>query len=236
MERIARRLHKLTSHIRVPTAGRSAVAARCAVSAKDVALTGHYSKLTGVCAEQAVRAFRGEVPVKSDDGFAIATFAGGCFWGPQLLFDRINGVVASSVGYAQGDTERPYYSAICDGRTGHTEAVQVYFDEQVVSYEELLNEFWSFIDPTVHNGQGHDFGTQYRTGIYYHTESQKVAAKASAAQEQKKWKAPIATEIQPARVFWPAELEHQNYLVSGGRFGRAQSNEKGCKDRIRCYG
>merc|ERR1712167_250403 len=119
-----RRLGVYTRHLRAP-----AIAAHPsrAFSTKPV-LTGHYAALTGICAEQAERAFRNEVTAKSEDGYAIATFAGGCFWGPQLLFDRIPGVVATSVGYCQGHTEAPDYYSTCRGDTGYTEAVQVFYD------------------------------------------------------------------------------------------------------------
>merc|ERR1712080_134328 len=102
--------------------------------------------------------------------------------------------------------------------------------ESVVSYTTLLKEFWSSIDPLMVNGQGHDFGSQYRTGIYFHTAVQQKQAEASLAEEQKKYRAKIATEVEKAKVFWPAEAEHQDYLVNGGRLGDAQSNAKGCRD------
>jgi len=212
--------------------------AAAVATTEDVKLTGHYAELTGHCAEQARCAFLGQVRARCEQNhWAVATFAGGCFWGPQLVFDRIDGVVATSVGYTQGKLERPNYDKICSGRTGHTEAVQVYYDDAAVSYETLLAEFWRSIDPTVVNGQGNDFGTQYRTGIYFHTSEQQRAAEASKAEEQKKYvQRSIATEVVQATIYWPAEEEHQNYLVRGGRFGIAQSSSKGCKDPIRCYG
>lgn len=233
-----RRLSLLSRHIAPAAAAPWAMACSSTVSAQEGAatLTGHYARLSGVCREQALRAFQGEVAARSSDGASIATFAGGCFWGPQLFFDRIQGVVATSVGYAQGATDTPNYGTICSGRTGHTEAVQVYYDQSVVSYDKLLAEFWTLIDPTVANGQGHDFGTQYRTGIYYHTAEQQKQAEASLAEEQKKHKVKIATEIEKAKVYWPGEAEHQKYLRDGGRMGNAQSDEKGCRDPIRCYG
>eukprot|EP00929_Paragymnodinium_shiwhaense_P059157 TRINITY_DN29612_c0_g1_i3.p1 TRINITY_DN29612_c0_g1~~TRINITY_DN29612_c0_g1_i3.p1 ORF type:complete len:184 (+),score=24.04 TRINITY_DN29612_c0_g1_i3:88-639(+) len=160
--------HVLQPLLAAPRAFPEAVP-RCFASAAagGGSLPGHYGHLTGVCAEQARRAFRGEVADRSEDGWHIATFAGGCFWGPQLLFDRVPGVVATSVGYTQGNTDQPSYGTICTGLSWHTEAVQVYFDEAQVTYDQLLEEFWRSIDPTVRNGQGHDSGTQYRTGIYY---------------------------------------------------------------------
>lgn len=209
---------------------------RGVASHEAVQLTGHYADLMGACAEQAMYAFLGEVPVRSREGWAVATFAAGCFWGPQLLFDRLEGVMATSVGYAQGHTERPTYGQICMGTSGHTEAVQVFYDDAVVSYEELLEAFWGHIDPTVANGQGGDHGPQYRTGVYCHTEEQRRAAEISRDTQQKQYRRPIATEVEAAKVYWPAEPEHQDYLAQGGRFGRAQSKAKGNRDRIRCYG
>merc|ERR1712107_528901 len=149
--------------------------------------------------------------------------------GPQLLFDRIEGVMQTSVGYTQGETDHPCYATVCCGNTGHTEAVQVYYDDCVVTYEMLLREFWGHIDPTVSNGQGADFGTMYRTGIYYHTLEQKRIAEASLSEEQERIRAPIVTEIAEAKIYWPAEADHQNYLVNGGRVGKAQPNRKGAK-------
>jgi len=234
-----RRLFHLSRHLTprfVPSAVAFSTAASPPAAASSVALTGHYARLTGICEEQARLAFDKKAPDKSKDGWSIATFAGGCFWGPQLFFDRIEGVVATSVGYTQGDLEKPTYEAICTGRTRHTEAVQVFFDESVVSYQDLLKEFWSSIDPTVVDGQGNDLGSQYRTGIYCHNGEQARDAMISMTEEQRKYKKVIATEVTRAAVYWPAEPEHQNYLVNGGRMGRGQSNAKGCKDPIRCYG
>mmetsp|Transcript_53023 Transcript_53023/g.141746 ORF Transcript_53023/g.141746 Transcript_53023/m.141746 type:complete len:254 (-) Transcript_53023:337-1098(-) len=206
------------------------------VTARSSGVTGHYAQLAGLYGEQARRACRGEVAERSNDGWSIATFAGGCFWGPQLLFDRIHGVVFSSVGYGQGRLPKPTYYDVCGGKTGHTEVVQVFYDETEVKYEELLEAFWNDVDPTVVNGQGYDYGPQYRTGIYCHSAAQLKAAVASREAEQVKQRLPVATEVMEAKVFWPAELDHQCFLALGGRFGNPQSSEKGCVDRIRCYG
>ncbi|BDA41206.1 probable peptide methionine sulfoxide reductase at C-terminar half [Coccomyxa sp. Obi] len=165
-----------------------------------------------------------------------ATFGAGCFWGPELMFQRIPGVVATEVGYSQGHVENPTYEDVCSGDTGHTEAVQVTYDPSLVSYEELLGAFWKQIDPTQVNGQGGDRGTQYRTGIYTHTEEQLHIAEASKSDMAKQLQAPIATEVEAVRSYWTAEEYHQEYLAKGGRFGRAQDPSKGCTDPIRCYG
>ena len=147
------RLGRLVRHVA------PALVAIRAAPCSSVALSGHYAKLTDHCAEQAQRAFNGEIVSKSADGYSIATFAGGCFWGPQLVFDRIDGVVSTSVGYTMGHVDKPDYGSICSGRSGHTEAVQVYFDDSV-SYETILDTFWRSIDPTIVNGQGNDYGSQ----------------------------------------------------------------------------
>ncbi len=119
---------------------------------------------------------------------------------------------------------------------GHTEAVLVEYDPKLVSYERLCEVLWSKIDATQADGQGGDRGTQYRTGIYYHDDAQKAAAIASRAAEQARLGRTIQTEVFPAKQWWDAEKYHQQYLAKGGRFGRAQSTEKGCNDPIRCYG
>ena len=179
-------------------------------------------------------AFQGDVP-SIYEGLNLATFALGCFWGPQILFDRVPGVVHTTVGYTQGSTERPpSYNTMA--QKGHTEGILVAFDPTKVTYEDLLTTFWNHIDPTVANGQGNDFGTQYRTGIYYHTSEQETSALSSLESIRQEYERPIQTEIRPASVFYPAEAEHQDYLARGGRFGVPQSTKKGSKDPIRCYG
>lgn len=169
--------------------------------------------------------------------YKVATFAGGCFWGFELAFQRVPGVAYTAVGYAQGPESAPTYDQVCSGGTGHTEAVSVIYDPSECSYETLLDTFFGRVDPTTVNGQGNDRGTQYRTGVYTHSEDQASIAKARFALEQEKYgKRKIASECIPAMPFWPAEKYHQQYLEKGGRGGRAQSAEKGCTDTIRCYG
>jgi peptide-methionine (S)-S-oxide reductase len=164
-------------------------------------------------------------------GHELATFAGGCFWGLELRFQRVEGVVKTSVGYIDGQEEDPSYEQVCSGQTGHTEAVQMTFDPNVVTFAELCDTFYVGHDPTTLNRQGGDRGTQYRSGIYYHNQGQKSVA------EEKKAKVPNAvTEIHAAKTFWPADVYHQQYLEKGGRFSQGQSAKKGCTDPIRCYG
>ncbi|KAG7394426.1 hypothetical protein PHYBOEH_005196 [Phytophthora boehmeriae] len=162
---------------------------------------------------------------------SVATFAAGCFWGVQLAFDRVPGVLETSVGYAQGSTDSPTYRLVCTGRTNHAESIKITFDESQVSYDQLLEVFWSIHDPTTLNRQKNDKGTQYRSGIYYHNEEQRKAALASKEQHQKKLTKPIVTEIEEAKTFWDAEESHQKYLEKGG-----QCADKGCDVPIRCYG
>jgi peptide-methionine (S)-S-oxide reductase len=147
-----------------------------------------------------------------------ATFAAGCFWGVEATFRQIKGVHATSVGYAGGQTPNPSYEQVCTGRTGHAEAVEVQFDPQDVSYEQLLDAFWQNHDPTQRNRQGPDVGTQYRSAILYHTPEQQAAATASRQRlaESGKLPRPIATEIVPASEFYRAEEYHQQYLEKRG--------------------
>src|SRR5512137_452197 len=116
-----------------------------------------------------------ELPMKTD----TATFAAGCFWGVQAELDKVKGVVQTTVGYTGGHTEHPTYKDVCSDTTGHAEAVQVVYDPTVVTYEQLLDRFWSMHDPTTPNRQGPDFGSQYRSAIFYHDEKQKAVAIAS---------------------------------------------------------
>jgi len=176
------------------------------------------------------------VRLNSKDGYEIGTFAGGCFWGTELHFQRVEGVIATCVGYTQGRTDKPLYKEVCSGSSGHTEAVQVIFDPAICGYATLCETLFGTIDATLVDRVGNDVGTQYRHGIYPHSPAQKEAAAAAAAKEQKHYRRPIVTEIKEAKVFWPAEEYHQQYLEKGGRFGATQSAAKGCTEKVRCYG
>ncbi|GAX83223.1 hypothetical protein CEUSTIGMA_g10649.t1 [Chlamydomonas eustigma] len=185
-------------------------------------------------------------PTEAPPGLKLATFAGGCFWGVELAFQRAPGVVSTSVGYTQGKLPNPNYEQVCSGATGHTEAVQMTYDEKEVQYEQLLDLFFSRVDPTTLNRQGNDSGTQYRSGIYYHDEQQKEVAlrKVEQVNEQLasgtyKGKASgkkVVVEVKEAGDYYVAEKYHQQYLSKGGRMGMGQSAAKGCTDPIRCYG
>jgi methionine-S-sulfoxide reductase len=144
-----------------------------------------------------------------------ATFAGGCFWCMQPPYKDIPGVESVTVGYTGGRVANPTYEQVCEGTTGHTEAIEITFDSATVSYDALLDVFWKNINPTTLNAQFADQGTQYRTGIFYHSEEQKKVAEASKERLQKsgKFERPIVTEIVPAAVFYPAEDYHQDYAT-----------------------
>jgi peptide-methionine (S)-S-oxide reductase len=148
----------------------------------------------------------------------IATFGAGCFWGIEAAFRRIPGVEDATVGYSGGHTVNPTYKDVCTDETGHAEVAQVKFDPAKVSYEQLLDAFWQMHDPTQVNRQGPDFGSQYRTAIFYHSPEQKAAAEKSKAalQANGKVRRPIATEITAAGPFYPAEEYHQRYLEKRG--------------------
>ena len=147
-----------------------------------------------------------------------ATFAAGCFWGVEAAFRQIKGVVSTQVGYTGGHTTSPTYEDVCTDRTGHAEAVEVTYDPARVSYEDLLNVFWTNHDPTTVNRQGPDVGTQYRSAIFVHSPEQQKEASASKArlESEHRYKRPIATQILPAGPFYRAEEYHQQYLEKRG--------------------
>jgi len=142
-----------------------------------------------------------------------ATFAGGCFWCMEPPFDKLEGVVSTTSGYTGGTLKNPTYKQVSAGITSHTEAVQIEFDPKKVSYQELLEVYWKNVDPTQANGQFCDNGSQYRTGIFYHTKEQETLAKKSLQKlaANKTLPAPIVTEITQASEFYPAEDYHQDY-------------------------
>ena len=147
-----------------------------------------------------------------------ATFGAGCFWGVEADFRAIDGVLEATSGYAGGKTEHPTYQEVCTGRTGHAEVVHVRYDPARVSYKRLLDEFWLMHDPTQVNRQGPDVGAQYRSVIFYYTPEQRAEAEASKAalEASKRYSKPIATSIEPAPTFYPAEAYHQRYLEKRG--------------------
>jgi len=147
-----------------------------------------------------------------------ATFAAGCFWGVEAAFRQIDGVVSTAVGYSGGRTENPTYEQVCSDTTGHAESVLVEFDPAKAEYEQLLEVFWNNHDPTTRNRQGPDFGSQYRSTIFYHNDAQREAAERSrdALTASGRLSRPIVTEIVPAATFYRAEEYHQQYLEKRG--------------------
>ena len=147
------------------------------------------------------------------------TFGAGCFWGIEYSFNRVPGVLEAPVGYSGGSLENPTYQQVCSGQTGHAEVVQVEFDPNKVSFQELLEVFWNIHDPTTLNRQGPDVGTQYRSAIFFHSQEQETLAKKSVLDltEQKRFSNPIVTEISPIDVFYLGEEYHQRYFEKQGR-------------------
>jgi peptide-methionine (S)-S-oxide reductase len=148
-----------------------------------------------------------------------ATFAAGCFWGVEAAFRQIPGVVATRVGYTGGHTDDPTYERVCSHTTGHAEAVEVTFDPERVSYEQLLDVFWTNHNPTTKNRQGLDIGDQYRSAVFFHSPEQQEAAERTkdAVEAKLHWPKKVVTQIVPAPQFYEAEDYHQQYLEKRGR-------------------
>ena len=163
------------------------------------------------------KGLRPPFPGDGPRGAERATFAAGCFWGVEAAFREIHGVVQTSVGYTGGLTAAPTYEQVCGHRTGHAEAVEVWFDPAAVSYDELLDVFWQIHNPTTRNRQGPDIGDQYRSAIFHHAPEQHAAAVASRDRRQAGHRRRIVTEISPATAFWRAEEYHQRYFEKSGR-------------------
>jgi peptide-methionine (S)-S-oxide reductase len=155
-----------------------------------------------------------------ENNLQMATFAAGCFWGVEEAFTKTKGVKSTRVGYIGGNLPNPTYEDVCTDRTGHAEALQVKYDPKEISYEELLDLFWSIHNPTTMNRQGPDIGFQYRSIIFYHTPEQERIAKNSKQEldDSNKFQNKIVTEIVPASTFYPAEDYHQKYYqkIGGG--------------------
>jgi peptide-methionine (S)-S-oxide reductase len=145
-----------------------------------------------------------------------ATFAAGCFWGVEELFSHVEGVESTQVGYTGGESDNPTYNAVCSGKTGHAEAIQLEYDPSLVSYEELLMIFWNNHNPTTINQQGPDIGEQYRSAVFFHNPEQETIANKLKEKLQdasiKKFHKKIVTEIIPVKKFFRAEEYHQQYL------------------------
>ena len=149
-------------------------------------------------------------------GAERATFAAGCFWGVEAAFRQIHGVLRTAAGYTGGYVPDPTYERVCGHRTGHAEAVEVWYDPAQVSYGQLLETFWRIHNPTTRNRQGLDFGSQYRSAIFYHDTGQRELAIAACDAEQQSRRRRIVTQITPASAFYRAEEYHQRYLEKHG--------------------
>jgi len=147
-----------------------------------------------------------------------ATFGAGCFWGVEVTFRQVPGVLDAVAGYAGGTLANPSYQDVCTGRTGHAEVVEVTYDPARVSYDDLLDVFFTRHDPTTLNRQGPDHGTQYRSAVFYHDDEQRRTAEAARERWNRsgRWQRPIVTEITPASTFYRAEEYHQRYLEKRG--------------------
>jgi len=155
----------------------------------------------------------------------IATLANGCFWCTEAIFQQLNGVEKVTSGYTGGNLKNPTYKEICTGNTGHAEGIQIEFDSNIISYQEILDVFFSTHDPTTLNRQGYDTGTQYRSAIFYHSETQKEIAEAfiAALTNAHVFDNPIVTEITPLGIFYIAENYHQNYYNNNKSQGYCQA-------------
>jgi peptide methionine sulfoxide reductase msrA/msrB len=165
----------------------------------------------------------------------IATFAGGCFWCMVEPFDQRPGIIKIVSGYTGGDVENPTYEQVCSNTTGHVEAVQITYNPEIMSYKQLLETFWQQIDPTDPGGQFNDRGESYETAIFYHNEQQQKIAEASKQEleESKKFSKPIVTQILPAKPFYEAEEEHQDYYKKQSFHYRLYKKGSGREDFIK---
>jgi peptide-methionine (S)-S-oxide reductase len=148
----------------------------------------------------------------------IATLGGGCFWCLEAVYDQLKGVESVESGYTAGHVANPSYKLVCTGTTGHNESVQITFDPNIITFEDILDVFFTIHDPTTLNRQGNDVGTQYRSGIYYHDETQKATAEKTIAKfnAEHLWSNPIVTEVKPFDRFYVAEDYHQEYFAHNG--------------------
>ncbi|QSZ29379.1 hypothetical protein DSL72_003893 [Monilinia vaccinii-corymbosi] len=155
-------------------------------------------------------------PISIPETAQKCTIAAGCFWGVEHMYRKAfggKGLYDARVGYIGGDTENPNYKAVCSGRTGHAEALQIHYDPAQITYRQLITYFYRMHDPTTSNRQGPDAGTQYRSGIFYHNEEQEKEAREITKQVNEKWwKGAVVTEILKAGEWWDAEAYHQKYL------------------------
>ena len=142
----------------------------------------------------------------------IAVLGLGCFWGPEIKFSKLDGVIKTEVGYCGGNSVQTSYKEVCTGETNHAEVVKLDFDPEIISYEKILKYFFEFHDPTTLNSQGPDFGTQYRSEIFYLNDKQKIMAEKILNEENKKLSGKVVTKISAVKNYCPAEEYHQKYL------------------------
>ncbi len=182
---------------------------------------------------------------KKMTALSTATLGGGCFWCTEAVFNRINGVLKVESGYSGGTVENPTYQQVSTGRTGHVEVIQITFDPTVITFREILEIFFATHDPTTLNRQGNDFGTQYRSVIFYHDQEQRNVADEMIKEldRSKTYKAPIVTTVEPFTTFYPAEDYHKDYFKRNPNEGYSQfviapklvKLEKGFLDKLQEY-
>jgi|SRR5579871_362876 len=200
--------------------------------------------LTGSCEEpntQNINMSETTIPagVKTD----TATFANGCFWCTEAIFQRLKGVLKVTSGYSGGQVKNPSYEEVCTGTTGHAEALQIIYDPKEISFDDLLEVFWESHDPTTLNRQGNDVGPQYRSAVFYHNAEQKQKAEhyKTELDKNKAYDKPIVTEITAFTNFYPAENYHQNYYNTHGSYPycsfvirpKVEKFEKAFKDKLK---
>lgn len=156
------------------------------------------------------------MPTEESEIMETATLAGGCFWCTEAVFNDVIGVRSVESGYIGGHVPNPSYKRVCEGDTGHAEAIRIMFDPALISYDDLLDIFFHTHDPTQLNRQGNDVGTQYRSAIFPHSAEQEASAKAAIAQAQHDWAVPIVTTIEPLSDWYPAEDYHRDYFARVG--------------------
>ncbi len=177
---------------------------------------------TIACGQNKVPAKTSHAAGKDLSKYSVATFAAGCFWHEEALFESIKGVKEAVSGYAGGTTKNPSYEMIETGNTGHAETVNVYYDSSVISYPQLLKVYFAGQDPTQVNGQGPDMGTQYRSIAFYRNAKEKTEIENHIKAMQPKYKEPIAAQVMPFKKFWEAEGYHQNYIENNPNGGYVQ--------------
>lgn len=181
--------------------------------------------------------------IQRGTGIDTATFGAGCFWCIEAVFQRLEGVISVTSGYSGGSIKNPSYKEVCSGNTGHAEVAQIVYDKSKISFDELLEVFWKTHDPTTLNSQGNDYGTQYRSAVFYHNEEQKQLAEGykKKLNEAHVYPNPIVTEITAFKEFYPAEDYHQNYYNQNGEQGycrfviqpKVEKFEKVFKDKLK---